>query len=246
MPGRRWLPLACVLGAMAIFSLSSTVRLLGAPVLRLEWIDPLLGPLPAAFRSSGRFFVPLALLAPVAGAALLARRVPGRAGASVLTLAVALNVAELTPAYAAARADNADAGRYGLSSPLWGSLGEYRALVLLPPYVWPRGCHPDDFAADDLHRWPIVAGANGLTINSGALARLDPVRVSEHCRAADDVLKGRAPTSPDAVYLLRRGTLATFESEARPVVACGFVDGHAVCVPRATPSRLLAEFSRPD
>jgi hypothetical protein len=234
LPWRSLTPLLAVSVLMALFSLSSRVRLGPWTVLSYQGLyEALLRPVGETFRAPGRFIWPLGYLC-VAGAVLLllhSLRDRPRWATAALAAAVLLEAVELTPP--------APGGRLGGSArtfedPAWArASGHYAHLVLYPPLLSDgagRGCPTETiFSDEDAAALGHLAYGLGLTINSGHPARLDGARAEAYCqRLEQDVARGELDAR--SVYVVLPALAERFEAGTGARAVCGNLDGLRVCV----------------
>lgn len=218
-------PLAVVVSALAVYSLSNVVTFMGRPVLDLTALYQRLGTLPSTFRSSGRFVWPLhatLVLGAIAVAARLSRT--SRLGGRTL-LAIAVVVQAVDVDFGTSPLGRPTLRDASLDNPAWRSMGhDYRHVALIPVQIsW-----YSPFDAGWVAKLSVEAYRQKLTINSGYIGRAP---------AGLDWRKHLGPGELDAstVYVLYyREYLQDFLSQG---FRCGGLDGMLTCVDpsRATP-----------
>jgi uncharacterized protein DUF6311 len=243
-PGRlaALAPLATIVAVLFAFALSDRVRVAGHEVVDLRRLyRPVAGML-GPFRSSGRFVWPLYYLT-LAGAVLapprLLRARP-RLATALLAAALLLQLGDLGPRAIGARFQPRP---WRPRDPRWALMrGPFRHLALVPPQVVGIAgpCRGELYGDDE--RWaPLAyeAYANGLTVNSGFVARGAGERIGPPCsRLMADVAAGAL--REDTVYVPHPTLRAALE---RGGARCGRLDGYDVCV--AAPSGAFAEALAP-
>jgi len=207
----------------------------------------------ATLRSSGRFgWIAMYLVFAIVVRAL-ALRLPRRAAAGVLLLAVALQLADLREAIAAVmrRERSPEWTQYQSPlSPVWDSvMPSYRHLVLAPSDMcgpaWPSP------PAEHLP-FSMLAARHGATVNSGNAGRYDAGAVLRYCADAQRALTAGA-VDDDSLYVVSQAVRAVLEGAARVPVSCGRLDAYDVCVtttslerwPSATARAFSAAAPRP-
>jgi len=230
-PWRRFLPLGIVLAAMAVFSLSSRVRLGTTTVLSFQKLFLVLfAPLSETFRSPGRFIWPLhyALIAAAVAVVCRFHRSRPTLVAGGLLGALVLQGIDF-------RAEQSRPGfkpsYRALASPAWrAAAAEYAHLVLYPPFISDavgHGCEDAAFSYPDAVRFGFEAYLRGWTVNSGFAARLDGERVRAAC--ADRGLE-QGQVADDAIYVLHASKVASVLERSEGKLHCGRLDGEVVCV----------------
>jgi hypothetical protein len=210
--------------AMAIFALSPVVTF-GSQVL-IDYSGPWTAPL-AVFRSTGRFFWPLAYLLVGWSLAVLVRRLPSRVALSILLTIVTVQAIDLHGAHEERRRGARDPGFYEwpspMPSPVWHQVLEhYDHLVLYPP---PQcGNSPVPYQAP-----AYLAGLHGLSVNAGQVSRRDEGSRREYCQALGDHMT--AGVVDDAtVYIVHAPEAEGLRARARSPIVCGEIDSLMVCV----------------
>jgi hypothetical protein len=230
---RAVLPLAIACGLLAIFALSPTIRFGGGTFIPLGRLYQRIAFIVHTFRSSGRFIWPLHYLLitfAIATFGVILRDHP-RGGRVVLGLALGLQLFDLdvNPARERFRAS----AFVSPSSPSWDlARGDYDHVALYPPQIYTSGCGArfDERYVYDLGP---LAQRLGMTFNSGYVARLDLVRIQEHCLAWNaQVAAGNLDAR--TIYIVR-------SADVMPAgkAVCGPIDGYVACVAaQAPPTRL--------
>ncbi|QRN98240.1 hypothetical protein JRI60_03990 [Archangium violaceum] len=234
LPPGLW-PLLTVCGLMALFAFSARFQFAGWTVLSFQRAsEVVLAPLARVFRSSGRFIWPLhylLILGAIAGLLRVLRNRPAWAAAA-LGLAVVLQGAEV-PAQDCCRARFTPHVRPVPGGDATWALakGTYQHLALYPATRVDgagRGC-PGLFTNSELLPYAWQAWLNGMTFNSGYVARLDAPATLATCeREEADVQAGRL--SPDTLYVVHAQVAESFLASTAGHAACGRVDGVLVCV----------------
>lgn len=217
-------PLIVVCLVMTAFAISPRVTL-GAEViadLTGAWSAPL-----ALFRSSGRFVWPLTYLLVTWAIVTVARRLPTRAAAAALALAVGVQLADLHHIHVDRRNATHDPLFYAWEQPFrddrWPAIARhYRHVVLAPP---PQ-CRPA--AVPALAPSIRFAAEHGLTINSGILSRHEEVTRARYCeRLAADLDAGTL--ADDSLYLVPADRAPALRAAGRGAVVCGRLDAVTMC-----------------
>ncbi len=191
----------------------------------------------ATLRSSGRFgWIAMYLVFAIVVRAL-ALRLPRRAAAGVLLMAVVLQLADLRMAVAAVmrRERSPEWTQYQSPlSPVWDAvMPAYRHLVLAPSDMcgpaWPSP------PAEHLP-FSMLAARHGATINSGNAGRYDASAVLRYCADEQRALTAGV-VDGDSLYVVSPSMRAVLEGAARTPVSCGRLDEFDVCVTTASLAR---------
>ncbi|MCX6550426.1 MAG: DUF6311 domain-containing protein, partial [Acidobacteria bacterium] len=221
---RIWAPATagvCLL--MAAFAVSPRITL-GSRVLA-DLTGPWSAPL-SAFRSSVRFFWPLAYLTLAWAVATVARRLPRRLVIGVVAAAVVVQAADLHAVYQDRRRTARDPAFYERSQPLtsqrWSSIASHYAnLALVPPPQCGRSPLPYEPAVR-------LAATHGLTVNAGTVARSDEGARRQYCADFDaDIAAARL--TADTLYVVSAETADVLRRTSGPSVVCGAVDAVWLC-----------------
>ncbi len=223
---RAWAPLLVAVGAMGIFAFGSAWTVGGKRVVGLRGVFAQVPSITSTFRAPGRFIWPLHYLV-VAAAVLAWTRQPERRRhlvAGGLVAAVGLQFAELRAEPKFPHGDvETDVAVFG------PHVQGARRLVLVPPHMEAgggRGCVEEGaFDRRDLAVLSLVALRQGLTINSGYVARVDDQKAAAHCRAVAAQLQARE-IPPDAVWVFGGRASADDDLEG---LFCERVAGYALC-----------------
>lgn len=226
---RLWTPVMvamCLL--MAAFAVSPTITA-GRWVLadlNGAWSAPL-----ATFRSSGRFFWPLAYLGLAWAIVTVATRLSRPVAIAAMSVAVVVQAVDLRAIHEdrrrTARSDAFYTWANPFTSPRWAALVPgYAHLVLVPP---PQcGASPQPYEAAMR-----LASQHGLTLNAGVIARGDVGAQRRYCADLDARIDA-ARLNADTLYVLSEAGATVMTKAANGRVACGRVDTVWVCsVPEA-------------
>ena len=213
---------------MAAFAVSPTITV-GRWVLadlNGAWSAPI-----AMFRSSGRFFWPLAYLGLAWAVATVATRLSRPVALAVMSLAVVVQTADLHAIHEdrrrTARSDAFYTWTNPFASPRWAAIAPgYAHLVLVPP---PQcGASPQPYEAALR-----LASQHGLTLNAGVIARGDVGAQRRYCADLDARIDA-ARLDADTLYVMSEAGVAVMTRAAGARVACGRVDTVWICtVPEA-------------
>lgn len=217
-------PLAVVCAVMAIYALSPRVTF-GAQVIadvHLPWLERV-----SMFRATGRFFWPAAYLLMVLALATLASRLRASTFAALMAVFVALQAVDLHPRHAALRAGHLDPALYTWPQPLTSGIWEvalphYDHVVLYPP----PHCAPPPTSFEGA---AYLAGLHGLTINDALVARFSVGSMHRACQALARAMQA-GDVDGRTLYLMSPADADALRAVARQPVACGVVDGVAICV----------------
>lgn len=228
LPRRVLWPVVAATMICAIYALSPRVTL-GATTL--VDVSHLVSDRFALFRATGRFFWPLGYLLLTGTLALVSTRLAPRAAIATLTLALAVQLVDLSAAhqqrYATSRSAAFHAWENPLRASLWHqALPHYDHLVLYPP----RQCASAPIGFEGP---AYLAGLHGLTINSAEVARFDdPARIAYCAHLSQQMATGMVDER--SIYLMDQATAAQFKSVAVTPLACGPIDVMTVCVSQAS------------
>jgi hypothetical protein len=218
------LPLTLVLLACGIYALSPRVTFGGGTLIDL--VDDV-GAV-SMFRSTGRFFWPVAYALVAASAGVVAANWKRPAAAAILAGAVVLQIVDLQKFFLDVHDGSRDPGFFVWNTPLRST--EWHQL--LPPFRHIRMYSPEICGGAVPVAFPAVAylaGIHGLGVNDGFAARIDRGRKDAECARWGQEF--RAGTLDDAtVYLVAPVYLAEFEQHANGRVMCRRIDDVPVCV----------------
>jgi hypothetical protein len=224
--GRASIPLALVAIALFVFAVGSVVAI--GPHVLLD--APIRGPVLGLFRSSGRFvWVPYYAIV-LWIVVRTANRLGATGAAMVLAIVLFVQIADFSDAHARiARlrltADDAPAGTL-LDDPRWSELAAGRDhLTLLPPAD----------ATGPYLPFVLLAARNGLTVNTGYLARWDMRATGRYRESLGKELREGA-WSADDLYVVGDAWKDAFLRGA-PNARCERLNGYDACVvgPAITP-----------
>ena len=224
LSARVWTPAMvgiCLL--MTAFAVSPTITFGHWVLADLNgpWSAPL-----AAFRSSGRFFWPLAYLTLAWAVATVATRLSRPVAIAAMSLAVVVQAADLHAIHEDRRRTTRGTGFYAWTNPFassrWAAIVPgYAHLTLVPP---PHcGAAPQPYEAAMR-----LASQHGLTLNAGVIARGD-VRAQRRYCADLDARIDDARLEADTLYVVSAAGGAALTSVAGERVVCGQVDAVWVC-----------------
>ncbi|HQZ40509.1 MAG TPA: DUF6311 domain-containing protein [Vicinamibacterales bacterium] len=224
-------PVLAVALLMAAFALSPRVTLGGAVLVDLSgpWADPL-----SVFRSTGRFFWPMAYLSLAWALSVVATRLPSRVGLTLLLCVVVVQAVDLHGAHEERRRSARDPAFYAwsdpMASPAWNRiLVDYDHLVLYPPSQC--GTPPMPFEPAAYH-----AGLAGLSINTGGAARPDLSERMTYCHDLGERLKAGL-VEDDSLYIVDRAEMQAIRDASHHAAVCGLVTGVPVCASAASYQR---------
>ena len=198
----------------------------------------------AVFRSSGRFgWVPMYVAFAVVTVELVSR-LPRRAAIAAMAVAVVVQGLDMSGAYRALHARGRSPEWTDYDSPMksaaWQAIvPRYRHLVMVPPDMCAAVWAP---VAGPHLPFSLVAGTNGVTINSGNAGRYDTGAVLRYCASLEAEVRA-GHVSDDSLYVLSPAMREVFVAAARVPLACGTLDGFAVCTSAATARRWGAAVS---
>jgi hypothetical protein len=223
-PWRAVLPLLVVVTVAAVYALSPRVTL-GERVV-IDYMNPIFARL-AIFRATGRFFWPAAYALLALAVGIVASRFTPRVALAVLAGTIALQWVDLHGHYALLRTGTHSAEfhtwRRPLQSPVWESIFPHYKHVV---FYGPEQCGP---APVEFQQPALIAGAHGLTINTGHVARVDRSARLEYCHQLRREFDA-GEVQDDAVYLLNKQLVESFRANAKRPVVCDVIDGIPVCV----------------
>jgi len=222
-------PLLVVSLGFAVFALSNHVTVGGQRVADWSPLYAKLGPLPAIFRSSGRFIWPLHVTLLFGGLLLVVRLQTRWLRNAVLGLAVLLQVADFDPTRTPL---HTHAVRFEpFRDSIWSGLSDYRHLVVAPVQVqWLCPYNPELIPRLSWEAWRYH-----LSINSGHVGR-PPTSID--CRRH----VSPAELDDQTVYVAYFPEyLADFTTQG---FVCAPLEGTTVCVSPRRPTSFLAELQR--
>lgn len=220
------LPLVLALLGMAMFAASNIVTVAGRPVVDLSAFYAKLAPLPAIFRSSGRFVWPLAAALAVAAVIGISKIPQQWVRQFVLGAAVMLQVADFDLARSPLHRTFTTFQPFG--DPAWALIGQGYKHVVVNPIQLQWICGFDGKFIAGLS-WE--AYRHHLSINSGHVGRPPP---NFDCR------HHLLPTELDreTIYVPYFPELA---QDALPMLTCAQVEGKLLCVMKDYDTPLLRE-----
>lgn len=218
-------PIAAMALLLLLLSLTNTVKLGNHLLLEYElpqWATHLY----QTFRSPGRMFWPVLYLLSLMAIVIVSTRLRPRAAASLLTLALCLQIFDLSGALKGTRSFFQQDPHWTtpLTSPLWEQLGQHYEKVL---YIKPTNV--------PVHFVPLTdfAQRHGIPINSGNFARIDGAAEI----MGRTVLAEQAKTQrydPTALYVINDDelwdTVTRTDEDNRP----GTLDGIKLLLPAIT------------
>lgn len=229
-PGMGVIAIACVL--LAVFALSSSVKLAGEEVVNLESVYEPLQAFVEPFRSSGRFIWPLHYLLLTFGLWGVTRLFSAdRRSAATMALAsiVFVQAADVRdiPWWLTKKPE-----RQIVVETFDLARGSYRHLALVPPQV--VGTCGAQFEDDYVFRFMLLAHRLKLTFNSGDSARLDAGATRRACEAQDRAVDA-GTLDPHTIYVTTADHVGRFKATGK--AACGRWDGYWYCVERESHPR---------
>ncbi|MFN7978702.1 MAG: DUF6311 domain-containing protein [Vicinamibacterales bacterium] len=234
-----WLLATCLV--MTAFAVSPVVTLGSRTLVNLDgaWTAPL-----ALFRSSGRFVWPLVYLGLTWAIVTVARALPSRAAASVLTLAVVVQAVDLHGAHRFRRDVAHDPSFHAwlnpFDDPRWREVAPaYAHLALVPPPQCGDTPVPYEAAIG-------LSADHGLTINAGVVARRDERARASYCEALTRQIE-TASLADDTLYVVTPQAAPVIAATGGDRVRCGEIDGVWICTSAAGFARWSdrAMFNRP-
>lgn len=215
-------PLIVVCIVLTLLALSPTVTFGVKTVVEYDprWWGPF-----SVFRVSARMFWPGYYAIVFGVLAVVIKRLTFVPAVAVLLVATFLQTADLNGIYRITRAATAQRVTEPLPSEFWKVVPRYYKHMVLNP----TNICPSPHGALDYRMFALRAGPAGTTINAGAAARGDMVKLREYCRTyAADMQQGRV--ADDTLYVLVRPLMSELQAVAQKLLVCTEVDGYAVCV----------------
>ena len=219
-----WTPaMAGICLLMTAFALSPKITF-GRYVLA-DLSGPWSAPL-AAFRSSGRFFWPLAYLTLTWAIVTVATRLPRALAVTALAAAVLVQAVDLHAIHADRRKVAHGVEFYAwpnpFTSPRWDAIVPgYAHLALVPPPQCGETPQPYEPAIR-------LAAEHGLTLNAGVIARGDEGAKRRYCQDFDAEID-RVALRSDTLYVVSESAAGVLARAGGDHVACGAVDTVWVC-----------------
>ena len=214
-------PLLVVVASLILLAFSVRITLGSHEILRV--VSKHFGLL-ESFRSSGRFIWPSVYLFTTLAIAVVAKRNQPLAVAA-LVVACVLQFAEITPLHIyrmqlrLQHENNASL----LHDMYWTDAVRGRSHIT---YVLPPACGPE--AAPWLP-FSLLAADNGMTINTGYVARFDEPRTFAYCETLKQQL-AKGERSVDTLYIVHPDQLEQFRAESAVNMQCTTADGFIGCV----------------
>lgn len=229
---RRLLPLVGLALVCTALAASATVSLGASTLFEIQ--------LPAAvltavhgLRASGRLFWPAYYLIIAAALSLTfwVWKAPYRGG--ILALALAVQVADLTPLRTKVRAVLGQRFESGLRSPAWTDLGrKYDNLILMPPYQCGPYTGPGELYS--FVTFGKLVAAERMRTNSYYAARYTRPELLGHCV---DLLRTQLAGTLDSrsAYVVTDGVKTVWALSGMRSHRCAIADGFNLCTPVASP-----------
>ncbi len=223
----RHAPLGIVLVVLMLFALSNDIRLGDRQVFAYKpfWLLTAVG---GALRSSGRFAWPAYYFLICGVLWALSSSIAKRALPWVLSAAVLLQVADMSPWYqrraqlAGLKFDD------GLTSPEWARLANrFDRMLTYPPY------EVSTQFANDFRSLALWATRNGMATSAGYAARVSN-RGREALRARLEQTFETDRPEPRTLYVLNVGAYASFAAAMADSFTCAVVDGYVVAHARSS------------
>jgi hypothetical protein len=215
-------PLALVCAGLGFYALSNVVTVLGKPVANFSGFYAHLGPLPAMFRSSGRFVWPIAFCLLLGGLSVVA--LPWSLGArrGLLGAALLLQLADLDLSHGH---PNPPRDVPPLQDPHWAGAAQYQHIALVPVNVqWICRYEPTAVV-----RLSLLATRHHVGFNSGYVGRTPAGLQCDHHLAPGEFDEG-------TLYVVFPDFLKDFEGSG---FECGALEGYPVCVSPSRPGPIL-------
>jgi hypothetical protein len=217
------LPLFVLCGGLAVYSLSPRITV--ADRVLVDFSSPVLTRL-AIFGVTGRFFWPAEYTLIVLAVGAILRELSTRHAGLLLTVAIAIQLADLRPAYAnrlaLTRRPDFQTWPAAPQSPVWAAaLPHYDHLVL----VYPLQCGP---APVTFELPAFLAGLYGLTVNVGEVARASEPARARYCADLERALTG-GQIDDRSMYLVHPDNEGRLRANA-PNLVCGTIDRIRACV----------------
>jgi uncharacterized protein DUF6311 len=231
----RPLPLLAALLFLELMALGPTVTFGPQTVFRYHqsWWGPL-----TIFRTNGRMVWPL-FYATTAIVLFTVSRFRPRAAVALLSVGLVAQAADVSGMVRYVR----DLHNYGYRDPLQSRFWEvvpkhYERFVLVPTNL----CQISEFV--DYTSFSLLAGRDGLAINSGLTARYDWDKARRYCHDLGDELRDGMRTS-GSLYIVRADLLERLAPKTRDQTLCTIVDGFGVCFSAESYDRWKGEFDLP-
>src|SRR5262249_30941040 len=235
LPWRRVAPVIAVAGLFTIFAWSSSITILGRPILDVSVLYPTFHAVTRAFRSSGRFIWPLVYLLGAGAIAVWCARRP-RWAPFALAAALALQAADSTDPF-----QNHFYAWPKVKPPAEEVVRAHpRHVVLYPPRCGDgsHACCPG-FAPPPKKTDFVLAtqvAMLGATLNSGGASRVFRSRFAGYCAELQRQVHD-GELDREAIYLVAGERMAEFR-KGNPKALCRPMWGEMGCVPQDTTPEL--------
>jgi hypothetical protein len=208
---------------LALYAVSPRVTI--ADKVIADYSSPALDRL-AVFGVTGRFFWPAGYALIILSIGGILSRLPPRAAAGLLAAAVAIQLADLRPAFqerlALTREKEFHVWPSAPRSPVWAAaLPHYDHIVLVNPLQ----CGP---APVTFELPAYLAGLYGLSVNVGEVARSSEPGRAKYCADLDHAVTA-GEVDDRSLYMVHPVNEARLRANA-PALRCGTVEGIRVCV----------------
>lgn len=226
MPLRRWLPLAVVCSAMALFAASNRITV-GQAVLGEVRLPPWAVALGGTYRASGRFVWPAVYALMLASLWALSRRPRSRAMLTLLAVAVVLQLVDSAGVRRIVRTILVPAAPPALHDVAWRALASaHDHLVVLPAWQCGAGDSPAGTAGQGL--FGRVALENGLTLNSFYAGRYEQASLTRWCTKQPHRFLAHG-AAPRTAYVLGDAWARALATQASSGWGCARADGVVLC-----------------
>jgi hypothetical protein len=219
-----------VCGLLAVYALSSDIRIDDVLVLRIRRLYSYIKPVTETFRASGRFIWPLHYLV-LLGGIWGAVRVVNRRHWPATVLLIAAIVAQaadlrLDPKWAADKPfRRPEPALFNLAR------GHFRHMALFPMEI--SGACGATYDEEYIYRYMLEAYRQNLTYNSGVFARFSQGAAEAECRRSGNEIDAGV-IDPQTVYVVDRDYVTRF---SRAGGICGRFDGDWICVAQDSDER---------
>jgi hypothetical protein len=234
---KPWVPVGICVALLALYALSSRVRLAGIPILTLDDLYRPFFKILAIFHASGRFIWPLHYFWITAVVAIfIAYYQTSRFALYIMLSAlitiqvIDLNVPFLGWGWQHQRKPPLISERGDWER----AMGLYRHIVLYPPEIWGGslpGCVMPPFTIELLDRYvPLAYQAYRLkmTFNSGYFARLNQNRSLKYCQELHQKIQ-EGTFENDTIYVVHRQYWDLLNPYI-PKIVCGRLSDYIACV----------------
>lgn len=235
----RLFPLFIMVSALAVYSLSGWVRLIGFPVIPMHYLYRLVQPITEIFRTSGRFIWPFGYFVVIYILWFFIRNRTQKKQIQILSLILVAMIAEfgmwhfqLKQRYTEV-AEKSRISDQRLSDLKVTHCQTIRELELIPTFIY-SGCDiPFGFKGREWMGLSYLALQRGWTTESVASART-PVEALQKCNSQRSAVLTQYPVEEDKLYVLRETYWKNMNHQFYEDTICETLENFKFCLAKKT------------